>query len=66
MTTIAMLVPLLVLQSQSRGAQIKLPAGAEITNYSSGSFLFVKDLKKFCRKKVMVAEEVLAILIVLR
>jgi hypothetical protein len=40
-----------VLRSRSRGAEIKLPpgagAGAEITNCVSGSFLFIKDLKKF-------------------
>ncbi len=29
-----------------RGAEIKLPPGAEITNCGSGSFLFTTDLKK--------------------
>jgi hypothetical protein len=45
----------------SRGAKIKLPsrAGAGITNCSSGSFLFIKDLKKFYGKKSwMLFEEV--------
>jgi hypothetical protein len=34
-------------------AEIKLPpgAGAEITNRGSGSFLFIKDFKKFYRRK---------------
>jgi hypothetical protein len=42
--------------AESRGAEIKLPpeAEAEITNCgsgsSSGSFLFITDLKKFYRK----------------
>ncbi len=38
---------------ESRGAEIKLPpgAGAEFTNCGSGSFLFIKDLQKFYRKK---------------
>jgi hypothetical protein len=31
---------------------------AEITNCGSGSFLFTTDLKKFYRKKILVAEEV--------
>jgi hypothetical protein len=35
----------------------KLPpgAGAELTNCGSGSLLFIKDLKKFLEKKIMVA-----------
>jgi hypothetical protein len=52
-------------QSRSRGAEIKFPpgAGAETKNFAapasgSGSLLFIKDLKKFFRKKIMVAEEV--------
>ncbi len=59
-----------VLRSRSRGAEIKSPpaagawAGAEFTNCgfvsdsSSGSFLFIKDLKIFYRQKIMVAKEV--------
>jgi hypothetical protein len=47
--------------ADSRGAEIKLPpgAGAEITNFGSGSFLFTgtTDFKKFYRK-IMVPEEV--------
>jgi hypothetical protein len=39
--------------------EIKLTAGAEITNCGSGSFLFTTELKKFYITKVMVAEEVL-------
>ncbi len=44
---------------RSRGAEIKLRPGdgAEITNCSSGSFLFTTQLKKF-DGKIMVAEEV--------
>jgi hypothetical protein len=42
-----------------KGSAIKLPPGAEaIRNYGSGSLLFYqrdKDLKKFYRKKVMIA-----------
>jgi hypothetical protein len=51
-------------QSQSQGAEIKWPpeAGAEITNCCSSSgcnsFSLIKDLKKFYRKKIMVAGEV--------
>ncbi len=38
--------------------EIKLPpgAGAKITNYGSGSFLFTTNLKKFINK-IMVGEE---------
>ncbi len=50
---------------RSRGAEIKLSpgagAGVEITycgsGSNSGSFLFIKNLKKFYRKKIMVAKE---------
>ncbi len=47
--------------AKSRGAGIKLApgAGAEITNCGSGYFLFITDLKKFRRKKIMAAEEVI-------
>ncbi len=40
--------------AESRGAEIKLPpgAGAEITNFGSGSSLFIKDSKKFYLKKL--------------
>ena len=46
--------------AESRGAEIKLPsgAGAEITNWGSGSFLLIRDLKKFYFNKIIVAEEV--------
>jgi hypothetical protein len=41
--------------AESQEADIKLPAGAgaavKITICGSGSFLFIKDLKKFHRKK---------------
>ncbi len=40
-----------VLWSRSRGAEIKVPPEAEITNCGSSSFLFTTDLKKFYRKK---------------
>ncbi len=48
--------------AEGRGAKIALPprAGAEITNCGSGSFLpffLIKDLKKFYRKKIIVAKE---------
>ncbi len=33
--------------AKNRGAEIKLPARAEVTNFGSGYFLFIKDLKKF-------------------
>ena len=51
-------------RAEGRGAEIKLPpgAGGEIMNCgsgsNSGSFLFIKDLKQFYRKKIMVAKEV--------
>jgi hypothetical protein len=40
-------------KAKSRGAEIKLPpgAGAETMNCGSSFFLFIKDLKKFYRKK---------------
>jgi hypothetical protein len=40
-----------VLWSRSQGVEIKLPLQADITNCSSGSFLFTTDLKKFYVKK---------------
>ncbi len=46
----------------SRGTKIKFPpgAGAEITNCGSSfsSFLFIEGLKKFSRKKILVANPV--------
>jgi hypothetical protein len=55
--------------AESRGAEIKLPpgAGAEITNCGSGSgfssgsgsFLVIKDSKKFYRKKSWLQEKFL-------
>jgi hypothetical protein len=46
---------------QRCGAEIKLPrgAGADITNCGSGSFIFIKDLKKFYRKKSWLLKKVL-------
>jgi hypothetical protein len=53
-------VEVISFRAESREAEIKFPpeAGAEITNCGSGSFLFFTDLRKFRRKKIMVAEEV--------
>jgi hypothetical protein len=49
--------------AESGGANIELPprADAEITNcgFSFGSFLAIKDAKKFYRKKITVAKEAL-------
>jgi hypothetical protein len=46
----------------SQGAEIKFSPrhGAKITNCGSGSgsFLFIKDVKKFYRKKIMTAKDV--------
>jgi hypothetical protein len=46
-------------------AEIKLPPGAgaeaEITNCDSGSFIFIKDLVKFYRRKTIVAKEIFVI-----
>jgi hypothetical protein len=44
--------------NQCCGAEVKLPAGAEITNCGCGFFLFTTDLKKFLWKKVMISEEI--------
>ncbi len=54
-------------KSQSRGAEIKLPsrAGAEITNCGSGSFLVMKGLKKFYRKKSLLLKKFLNIITIL-
>jgi hypothetical protein len=43
--------------AESRGAEIKMPPGTEITNCGSSSFLFKTDLKKVCGNKSWFAEK---------
>ncbi len=53
--------------AESRGTEIKLPprAGAEITNCGSGSCLFIKDFKKFFRKKLWLLKKFFWIITIL-
>jgi hypothetical protein len=44
-----------VLSSQSRGAEIKLPVGAGITNCGPGSYLFTTE--EILLKKITIAEK---------
>jgi hypothetical protein len=50
--------------ADSRGAEIKLPPGAGITNCGSGSFLFKTNLK-FYRKKLWLLKKFLKIVTIL-
>jgi hypothetical protein len=58
-----------VLRSRSRELRSRLGAGAgagaEITNWGSGPFLFIKELKKFYRKKSWLLMKFLQIITIL-